>query len=80
MKDENGESMSVDLEEVRRDFDEYKDVISLIFSVEAMTTPTRSEFDRLPAKYIAIALTIGADKVSREIESQNNLLRFFGGT
>lgn len=78
MKDENGDTVPVDLDELRRDRDEWGGVISLVFMIESMTTTTRGEFDRLPAKYVAIARTVGADRQSREMENQENLFRLFG--
>lgn len=78
MKNEDGETVPVDLDELRRDYEEWKDIIGQVFMIESMTITTRSEFDRIPAKYHAIATTIGADRFSREQEG-HALLRTLGG-
>lgn len=78
MKTEDGVEERVDLEKIRRDYEQWRDVIVTVFAVEAMTTTPRSEFHKIPSKYLAIAQTIGADPISRERENQERIFRFFG--
>lgn len=79
LRDDDGETRSVDLAELRAVHDEWRDVISAIFDIEAVATTTRAEFGRLPAKYVAIARAIGADRASRERDFLESLVRAFVG-